>query len=156
MDGVLCENVVPKRGKPFFKQNSTERKEYEKIRMNCLKTAPVKKDNIIFLKRFQNLVIITARKPIDGELTIKWLKENNFSKKIYFMTGGRTIKNMIDWKAKMINYFGISIYFEDGKEIVKGLEKKCKDCKIVFVDGDNWYTELDLSNVKMNTKSSWW
>lgn len=128
LDGVICEKS-PKRDKPFFKQNATERQNYLEKRLKHCYTAKLK------FTPTKNFIIITARKTYPEIIaTLVWLKNNNLKPKaIYFLNGKKTKENIIKFKAKIINYNQLKEYYDDDAEICKKLNKLCKNTKIIYV-----------------------
>jgi len=80
--------------------------------------------------------IITGRKIHYRKLTERWLIENNIQFENLIMLPNKLKKNyrnIVKFKANMINNLEIDIYYEDDVEIVKYLEKHCKNTKIILV-----------------------
>jgi len=78
-------------------------------------------------------IIITARKPIYREITLKWIKKYGINppSHIEFMTYPRTQKNMIKHKKEQIKHHNITEFYEDDPVIAKEIKKICKKTYIV-------------------------
>lgn len=129
LDGVICENS-PKRKKPFFKQNSAERAEYKKERLNHCNNAELK------LRPTGNFIIITARKTTPEKVaTLRWLEKNELKPQaIYFLDRAKTRENIIKFKADIINKNNLTAYYDDDYKICNKLIKLCENTIISHYD----------------------
>jgi len=91
-----------------------------------------------FLEKQHVDIIITSRKAKYSGITCSWLEKNVPEElvkgiSICFMPDKmpKTRRNIILYKAHVINELGISKYFEDDIYIVRALTKRCKDCEVI-------------------------
>ena len=135
MDGVLCENPASTE-KTFFKMNGEERKKRKEY---LLSHYPIAKQ--LHIPKEEEFIIITARKEKNGvkEISRAWVDKNLPGKKvqIFFLQEAKTYKNVIKFKAEIINKFNIQNFYEDNLVVLKGLTKLVK-CSLFFYENGNF------------------
>ena len=125
LDGVLCWNPLDK---SLYKPYRLHEYYAQSIAAPC--------------QRMHFQYIITARKIHFKKLTLQWLKDNNIKFERLLMFPNRikkNFRNIVKFKANMINKFDIDIYYEDDVEIANYLKKNCPNTKIVFIRNNDLY-----------------
>ena len=119
LDGVLCWNPLDK---SLYKPYRLHEYYAQSIAAPC--------------QRMHFQYIITARKIHFKKLTERWLIENNIQfENLIMLPNGikKNYRNIVYFKANMINKFDIDIYYEDDVEIANYLKKNCKNTKITLI-----------------------
>jgi hypothetical protein len=131
LDGTL-RGPWPKRPKPFFHQTGEERRAFDEMcqrhcqEVECLMVPPPD----------EPYVIITSCHPKFIDNTLEWLEQHGFSNyTIEFIDRARVRQNMIDFKAEMIDKYGVTVYYEDDVTIARALRKRCPGVMIILVPG---------------------
>ena len=130
IDGVLCP--MPKRDKPFFKQNGVERNKYKKLKQEHFMFCPV-----LMRPKEKTFYLITGRKEHERGITEEWLENNEIKpKEVRYMTGSLTFKNILAHKIKSIKELGIDTFYEDDPKLVRYLRKAIPELTIIHIPRD--------------------
>jgi hypothetical protein len=130
IDGVLADKP-PKADKSWGKSNGAERKARQQQLLNWYYNAQP------LLTPEQPFVAISARKenPLVRTITEDWIMRQPYGhlcRAIALLPVGRTIENTARFKTEIINYYQLTTYIEDNKEILKRLN--CPDTQLFYWD----------------------
>ena len=138
LDGVIAEKP-PKAAKRWGRMNGAERRARKESLLawyrsaGCLRTITSED------------VVITARKaePMIISATREWFyRTHGFCPTIEFLDRSRTIKNVVEFKAAMLEKHGVTEFYEDNKVVLRGIHKLSPTVDIFFVAADGSHKPL--------------
>jgi len=128
LDGVICNNRKLS-DIPYRKMDGEQRREYIKKKIKHYKTARL--EQIPIEKKFY---IVTGRTEKYKYFTVEWLRKHKiFPVELCINPYGNRAQDHIKHKVETIKRLGITKFYEDNTRIYKGIEKECKDTKIILI-----------------------
>jgi hypothetical protein len=137
LDGVICEKPIDF-GVSFFKMTGQQRKNRDEYLLKHYTIA-----NPLFIPLEKEFIIITARKEKlqTVNATEYWCDKYLLGKKfkIFFLQKARCIKNVAEFKNKIIEQNNISEFSEDNMKVLKAIKKiNNNKCKLFFFNGESF------------------
>lgn len=137
LDGVLAK-APPPRPKPWSQMTGNERRLYDRRLLSHYKRAKP-----LYRPKRKDWVVVTARKALPDiqTTTLSWFRSNGFGRPIvFFLQGARSINNVVEFKADIIDRLELTDFYEDNLSVVRGLRSKVGDrCQIwLYEDGQFW------------------
>lgn len=131
LDDTLGKHHPKYKGKSYRKLTKEERKEREKWKCKWMQNAKV-----MMRPKEKKFDIVTNRKDKYRSYTEKWIRKN-FDGQCdrLIMNAGASFfsRDVVAYKAKVINDNGYKKYYENEKRLAEALHKKCPNCTIVCV-----------------------
>ena len=126
LDGVLAE-APPAYVKPWRKMTGPERAAQITRTIDHYLVA-----HSLFSPEPGDFHVITARKVTTRKVSLDWL-ERRFGQRVlelHMLEEGRTIENVVRFKADVLRRIGATDYAEDNRTVVRELRKQDLACRI--------------------------
>jgi len=128
LDGVLAAPVPASFfTKPWRHMSGVERSQRANRLLEWYATAP-----LLHVPTERSFHVITARKEEVRSVTQRWL-EKQFGKRVLsvcMLSVGRTVKNVVEFKAASLRRLGVTDFTEDNRTIVRALRRQDLRCRV--------------------------
>lgn len=126
LDGVLCDAFRASSAKSWRRMSGAERTQRrEELATFYVAALP------LFRPTCAKFHVVTARKESERVVTQAWLTEHLGERvmSLHMLNVGRTIENVVAFKADALRELGATDFHEDNRQIVRGL-RRAVQCRV--------------------------